>query len=180
MRNLDAIVEKLATAQIVFFQAADAIPCALWTVRPGDDKWSAGEVAAHLIAVEQRIVHGARQASEKPATPVPLLKKLHLPIALVEARVIKRKSPLPVHPSLVCSKEDMIGELRVVRERTLLFLKETRQRDLSEYYWRHPFLGMLNTYKWFEMIAAHEIRHAKQVLEIAKGLLKPVTTAENR
>jgi hypothetical protein len=38
---------------------------------------------------------------------------------------------------------------------------------------------MLNTYEWFEMIAAHQIRHAKQVLKIATALSKTVTSAGN-
>jgi hypothetical protein len=94
--------------------------------------------------------------------------------------VAKLKAPLPLHPTQSETKEETLGKLRAVREDTLAFLEETHHRDLSPYYWRHPFLGMLNMYEWFEMIAAHQIRHAKQVLEIATGLPKPVTSAENR
>lgn len=48
----------------------------------------------------------------------------------------------------------MLGQLRGARERTLTFLDRTKGRDFSAYHWRHPFVGMLNFYEWFEMIAA--------------------------
>jgi hypothetical protein len=78
---------------------------------------------------------------------------------------------------LLNAKEEMLGELRAARERTLAFLEETSKRDLSAYCWPHPFLGMLNGYEWFEMIARHEIRHTKQMREIAAGLPKAVESA---
>ena len=180
MRNLAPIVEKLAKAQKGFFHAADAIPCALWTARPGDEQWSAGEVATHLALVEHAIVDGARRVSRKTPKAIPLLQRFHLPMSLAEIRIIRLKAPTYVHPTQPRTKEEALEELRAVREDTLAFLQETRHLDLSAYYWRHPFLGMLNTYEWFEMIAAHQVRHTKQVLEIATALPKPVTSAENR
>ena len=89
---------------------------------------------------------------------------------LVEARVIRRKSPVPLDESLMAEKEAMLAGLRGARERTLAFISETEQRDLSAYCWRHPFLGMLNLYEWLEMIAAHQLRHMKQIREIEAKL----------
>jgi hypothetical protein len=104
-------------------------------------------------------------------------KRFHFPMWLVESRIIRRKSPIPLDPSLLNAKEEMLGELRAARERTLAFLVETSKRDLSAYCWPHPFLGMLNGYEWFEMIASHEIRHTKQMREIAARLPKVVESA---
>jgi hypothetical protein len=95
---------------------------------------------------------------------------MHLPLWLVEARVVRRKSPVPLDESLLVEKEAMLGELRRVRELTMAFISETERRDLSCYYWRHPFWGMLNAYEWMEMIAAHQLRHTKQVREIEAKL----------
>jgi hypothetical protein len=38
----------------------------------------------------------------------------------------------------------------------------------------HAFLGTLNAYEWFQMIASHEVRHTKQMKEIAAALPKVV------
>ena len=179
MPTLSPIIEKLAEAQTTFFQAADGIPPEQWTMQPGAKGWSAAEVVAHLVTVELAVVGGADRITQKPPKRIPLLQRMHLPIRLVESRLIRRKSPLPLDATLVCAKEEMLGQLRAARERSLAFLEETKKRDLSAYRWRHAFLGMLNIYEWFEMIAAHQMRHAKQMKEIAERLPKPVTSAGN-
>jgi hypothetical protein len=88
------------------------------------------------------------------------------------------KIALPQDPELICEKEEMLAGLRAARERTLAFIEETRGRDLSVYCYRHPFLGTLNLYEWFEMIASHEIRHTKQMREIAARLPKVVASLQ--
>ena len=133
-------------------------------------EWSAAQLVAHLVGVERAIVTRVDQLTQKEPIPVPFSKRLHLPMWLVEARVIRRKSPVPLDESLLAEKEAMLGELRRVRERTLAFIAETERRDLSAYCWRHPFLGTLNVYEWMEMIAAHQLRHTKQVREIEAKL----------
>jgi hypothetical protein len=72
----------------------------------------------------------------------------------------------------------MLVELREVRKGTLALLEETRNRDLSAYRWRHPFLGSLNAYEWFSFLGSHQIRHEKQMREIAASLPKPISTSQ--
>lgn len=178
MQRLEPILEKLVHAQTVFFRAADAIQPENWTAKSKPEEWCAGELVAHLIMVERGIIGGADRVAQKTPKRIPYRKRLHLPLWLVEARVIRRKSPIPLDPGLVGPKEEMLAELRAVRERSLAFLDETKSRDLSAYCWPHPFLGVLNIYEWFEMIAAHQLRHTKQIREIAGGLPKVVGNAQ--
>lgn len=70
----------------------------------------------------------------------------------------------------------MLTHLREVRADTLVFVGETAGKDLRKYHMPHPFLGSLNMYEWFQMIASHQIRHTKQLKEIAAALPKTVTT----
>jgi len=170
MTSLQPIREKLARAQTAFFRAADAIPAEKWANCPGLNEWSAAELVAHLVVVERGVVTNVDRLTQKTPIPVPFPKRVHLPLWLVEARVIRRKSPVPLDESLMAEKEAMLAGLRRVRERTLAFMSETERRDLSAYCWRHPFLGMLNVYEWMEMIAAHQLRHSKQVREIEAKL----------
>jgi hypothetical protein len=178
MLSIEATMRKLAEAQEAFFRAADAIPTDEWKTSPGNGAWSAAELVAHLIMAERGIIGAADKITQKPARPAPLYKRFHFPLAMVEARVIRRKTPIPVNPQLVREKEAMLGELREVRGRTLAFLEETKGRDLSAYGWRHPFLGRLNFYEWFEFVGSHQIRHRKQMQEIADNFPKPVATLQ--
>ena len=176
--DLARITGKLARSQADFLCTADAVPCELWQTRPPDGGWSPAEIVAHLCQVERGVLGTADRIIRHPPRPVPFLKRFHVPLRIVEARVIRRESPIPLDPELLDGKEPMLANLRSVRERTLAFLEETSARDLSAYYWPHPFLGMLNSYRWFEMIASHQIRHVKQMQRISHGLPKDVVSSQ--
>ena len=172
--NLEPIREKLMAAQNNFCRVADGISAEKWACKPGQEQWCAAEVVAHLGMVEQAILTAAGRVSQNQPRQIPFRKRFHLPIWLVQSRLIRRKTPIPLDPELMAPKEEMMAGLRAARERTLAFMDETRQRNMSCYYWPHPFLGMLNTYEWLQMIAAHQNRHAKQMKEIAERLPKVV------
>jgi uncharacterized damage-inducible protein DinB len=176
--KLDLILEKLAHAQRRLLRSADSVPADQWKMRPARGGWSAGELIAHLIVVERGVVGKADRIQQKTPKQFSFFQRLHLPIRLVEARVIRQKSPIPLDPELIQEKETMLAALRDVRERTLAFLEETQGRNLSEYRWRHPFLGSFNMYDWFQFVAAHEARHEKQMREIAASLPKAIATLQ--
>jgi DinB superfamily len=174
MRSLEPTLTKLARAQAAFFRAADAVASKHWNTQPRAEEWSAAQLVAHLVMVEKAVVGGADRITQKAPRYIPFYKRFHIPIWVVESRVIRRKTPLPLDHGLMAGKEEMLGELRAARERTLAFMEETKERDLRAYCWEHAFLGMLNVYEWFEMIAAHEVRHTKQMKEIAAHFPKAV------
>lgn len=176
--SLETIVENLARAQGELLRAADSVPAEQWKARPAEGRWSAGELIGHLTAIERAVLSRAGKALQKPPRAVPFYKRLHVPMMIVEARVFRRKAPSQVEPRSVGEKEEMLAELREVREQTLSFILETRGRDLSKYILPHPFLGALNTYDWLQFIASHEVRHMKQMREIARALPKTVTSLQ--
>ena len=178
MASLKTIVENLARAQAELLRAADAVPAEQWKTRPADGRWSAGELIGHLSEIERAILSRADKQLQKPPKAVPFYKRFHVPMMIVEKRVIKRKAPSNVEPQNVGEKEEMLAEFRGVRERTMAFIEETRGRDLSKYNMPHPFLGNLNAYDWLQFIASHEIRHTKQMREIAEALPKSVTSLQ--
>jgi uncharacterized damage-inducible protein DinB len=175
---LEPILEKLSRAQDRLLRTADSVSADQWKTSPDHGGWSAAEVVAHLVMVERSVIGSADRIAQKTPRHIPLLKRFHLPLALVEARVIRRKTPIPLDPELVREKETALAELREVRERTLAFMDETKDRDLSEYRWPHPFLGTMNTYEWFQMIAAHQLRHEKQMRKIVETLPKAIATLQ--
>jgi uncharacterized damage-inducible protein DinB len=175
---LATIIENLARAQGDLLRAADDIPAERWKTRPAEGRWSAGELICHLSAIERAILSRTDKLLQKSPKPVPFYKRLHVPMILVEARVIRRKVPAPLEPRMVGEKEEMLAELRQARERTSAFIEETMERDLSKYCMAHAFLGTLNGYEWLQFIASHEIRHTKQMREIAMSLPKTVTSLD--
>ena len=127
------------------------------------------------MMVERAVVAATDRILKKQPKHTPMLKRFRLPFAFAEMRLIRLKTPIPVDPRLLLEKDAMLAELREVRVRTLALIEETRNRDLSAYRWRHPFLGSLNTYEWFLLLGSHQIRHEKQLREIAASLPKPIS-----
>ena len=174
MPNLQFTFRKLNRAEQGLLAAADTVLDELWNTPPDADSWSAAHLVAHLCQVERSVLGYADRVIRKAPRRIPYWQRFHVPFVVVEKRLIRRKSPIPINPDLLDGKEAMLAELRSVRGRTLSFLDETQGRDLSVYYWPHPFLGKLNFYSWFTFIAVHQIRHTKQMVEIAKNLPKRV------
>lgn len=172
--DLKSITDCMAKSQRGFLSAADAVSAEDWKTRPREGRWSAAELVAHLMVIERAVIAKADRIARKSPKRVSLLKRIHLPLALVEARWTRHKTPIPIREGMLRDKEVMLADLRTVRERSLAFLHEMKRRDLSEYCWAHPVLGTLNTYEWIKFLALHEIRHTKQMREIATSLPKSV------
>lgn len=178
MPNLRATAQKLELAQGRFLAAADTVDSSQWNTTPSPGAWSAAHLVAHLCLLERGILGYAERVIRKNPLPVSLFQRLHFPLALVESRLIKRKSPSALLPKTLGSKEELLADLRSVRERTLAFLKETHGRNLSVYGWPHPFLGRLDFYTWFTFVAAHQIRHTKQMVEISQNIPNRVVSSQ--
>src|SRR5258706_14480121 len=147
MRTLQPIRQKLARAQTAFFRAADAIPGERWDNCPGLNQWSAGELVAHLVVVERGVVTNADRLTQKAPIPVPFPKRLHFPMWLVEARVIRRKSPVPLDEGLMAEKEAILAGLRGVRERTPGFSSSAERRKFRAYFRAQALPGMLKLHE---------------------------------
>ena len=178
MPPLEPILEKLDRSQHNLLRAADAVPADLWKTCPREGAWSAAELIAHIMTVERAVVGAAGRILKKQPKPTPIWKRFRLPFVFAEIRLARLKTPIPVDPQLLREKDAMLAELRDVRRGTLALIEETRNRDLSAYRWRHPFLGSLNAYEWFFLLGSHQIRHEKQMREIAASLPKPISASQ--
>jgi DinB superfamily len=173
--QLEPILKKLDRAQCNLLRAADAIPADVWKTSTRQGTWSAAELLSHVMTVERTVIGAAGRILKKQPKHIPVLKRFRLPFALAEIRFVRMKTPIPVDAHLLREKDVMLAQLREVREGTLALIEETRNRDLSAYRWRHPFLGSLSAYEWFSFLGSHQIRHEKQLREIATALRKPVS-----
>ena len=180
MSRIESILRKLESSRRQLLSAADAVSAEQWQMPPSQGRWCAAQLVAHLGLVERFILHNADQVTQGHPKARRFLERLHVPFVIVEKRWFRRKSPARVTPGDVAAgKEEMLADLREARECTLAFMDETKARDLSGYCWLHPFLGHLSVYDWLRFIASHEIRHTKQMREIAASLPKSVANLRN-
>lgn len=167
--DLGGLLDRLGDARSALFAAADQVSGSRWRQRPSPARWAAAEVIAHLTQVEGAITSNAVKLVEREPRRFPVWRRWRAPFWVIEYRLARRETPIPLDPSILGGKEEMLAALREARRRTLAFLEETRARDLSAYAWPHPFLGTFGFYDWFRLIAHHEIRHTKQIREIVNS-----------
>jgi len=170
VKNLEPILELLRTSRRKFVATANDVPSELWRASPGAGRWSSAEVVAHVTMVEQAIIAGAKKVLQAAPKRVPFLKRLHAPVALAAWRGTKRRSPVGLDQSLVTDRPAALNHLNIAREATVGFIESTRGQDLRVYRFPHPFLGNLNIYDWFRMIAYHDLRHAQQIREVVETI----------
>jgi hypothetical protein len=120
--------------------------------------------------VETLMTGAAAKIARKPPVAVPFLKRFHIPIALVTWRGVRVQSPIPLDTLLLDDREVMLSRLLDQRQRTLAVLEAGRRSNLRRYRVQHPFLGSLHYYDWFRTLAAHDIRHAKQLREALREI----------
>ncbi len=172
MQNIAPIIEHLSRTRTQLERALAAVPEDRWRATPPGGGWSAAEVVAHLVMVEKAITDGAAKLVTAPPRRVPFWKRSPVPPMVVSWRGMKRKTPIPLDSALLAAKEQMLAALAGQCRHTLGFLEAQRERDLSQFYSRHPFLGFVNGCQWFWVMGYHEVRHAKQIHEIVDSFHK--------
>lgn len=165
-QDVAPIVERLKETLAGLEAAAKAVPAERWREPPRAGAWSAAEVMAHLTMVESGVSGRAAKLLKIEPRPVPIWKRVHLPVRLAQWRRFKAKTPIPLDPKLVGEKEEMLARYAGLRQGSIALLEESRERDLGAYRWNHPFFGSLNFYDWFRMLFYHEARHIRQIREI--------------
>src|SRR3979411_3076298 len=103
--SLATIVENLARAQRELLRAAEAVPEDQWKTRPAERR-------GHLSAVDRAIRSRADKLLQKPPKSLPFFKRFHVPMMVVEARVIRLKTPKWLDVQTIREKEEMLAELR--------------------------------------------------------------------
>ncbi|MGA8038439.1 MAG: DinB family protein [Candidatus Acidiferrales bacterium] len=168
MKNLAPILALLSSTRSQLIASADAFPSDRWRTAPTEGKWSAAQIVVHTMQVEESIIRASKKTVQKSPYSVPFFKRFHLPLALAAGRVRKLKSPIAIDESRVPVQSEYAEKITATRRGTLEFIDETRSRDLHPYTFPHPVFGPLNIYDWFRLIAYHELRHAKQIREVAE------------
>jgi hypothetical protein len=165
VQDIAPIIDHLNRTRASLLDLCARIPDEQWPLAAHGGDWSPGEIIAHLTMVETKVTGVAARIIQSPAIRVPLWKQMHLPIAFVQWRVIRVKTPVPLDASLIGKKFPMLERFTEIRRQTMALLQENQQRDLHGYRFPHPFLGSYHLYDWFRFLGFHEVRHTKQMQE---------------
>ena len=136
--------------------------------QPSEDVWSIANNVEHLALVEKSL----RAAITFSLSQTPSEEEIashtnsnNYVRKAVSTRGVALKAPERVAPSLTMNIEESLAIFLERREDNMNFLTTTEE-DLHKHYWKHPFLGLFDTYQIFMMLAAHTERHIAQMEEV--------------
>lgn len=133
--------------------------------RPGDEGWSPGQIAHHLLLAANQFLAGGKKVTGMGAKARRLglvRRALSAPVAMVRYPFLKAKAPAPVKPT-GGKKEEALFKLAQAWKATDQFIESCTEEDLKTLGMRHPLFGWTPMGKMFRMMAAHELRHTAQL-----------------
>jgi hypothetical protein len=153
-----------------FLAAIDGVTEAQWKWKPAPEKWSAGEVAEHVVLAEADQFANVKKALAAPAEPS-WEKMTSSKTAMIEYAMAPRLGRVQSPEKLVPSGKLTLAEAkeRFLRQREEIekFARENKDA-IKEHVWEHPFpiFDPLNGYQWLIYIPLHTMRHDKQIAEV--------------
>src|SRR5260370_5249003 len=138
-----------------------------WKFKPAPDRWSAAEIVEHLALIEDVLVENIFGNIDKQPAPNADRDAKQVDamiLAKVPDRSTKFQAPPSVTPTGRWTHADALEHYIAGRAQTVTLLKSTP--DLRQHPINHPALGSLDGYQWVLAVAAHSVRHTKQILEV--------------
>jgi hypothetical protein len=171
---LTVVLARLEQSRAALREAIARVPPQQRDQPPASDRWSVAGVLEHLALVDERStgILGSKIAEARAALPPeegdPALLPPNLEAMLTD-RTERRQAPPPLHPSgLRC--EEAWARAQASRAAFVDLITGADGLALSRVIHEHQRFGALNVYQWAGFLAAHESRHAEQLLEIASQL----------
>ncbi|MEO7529847.1 MAG: DinB family protein [Sediminibacterium sp.] len=132
--------------------------------KPAEDKWSAAEVAEHLLLFDSRL--NSILASATHSSNRDMSEKVPVFTARISDRTNKIEAPPFLIPSAdVRSPEDLIEKIRAERNKICKTIEEI-DLTLHSKEFPHRFFGELTAYEWVNLVDVHAKRHIEQLQEL--------------
>ena len=170
------VFSRLDTARAALAAAVERVPPALRQKRPGPERWSAAEVIEHISIVE-RIFGGrvtdAITTARSGGLAAEAGDRAPLPDAIetrMADRVNKRTAVEAAQPTGSLDAAAAWAALEAGHERLRQTVAGAEGLALGKVTIAHPFFGEMSVYQFVELMAAHEMRHAEQITEIARDV----------
>jgi uncharacterized damage-inducible protein DinB len=171
------VFSRLDAARAALGAAVDRVPPALRQQRPGPDRWSAAEVIEHISIVERlfggRVTEAIGAARSTGLAAEAGDDRLPLPDAIetrMADRMNKRTAVEAAQPTGSLDAVAAWAALEAGHERLRQTVAGAEGLALGQVTLAHPFFGEMSVYQFVELMAAHEMRHAEQITEIANAL----------
>jgi hypothetical protein len=140
------------------------------THRNEEQGWTIAECLQHLAVVESGVLGMVKSSEHCVKEPVQKEKSRYSNRGLINA-VIRRPEKLSTPDMLLAGKyskcDEAVSAFNADREEIKKWIEVT-QADLHALILPHPNFGMLDTYQWVLLLAAHSHQHIMQIEDVQK------------
>lgn len=162
------LVKELERTSAKLLKSVDGLSEAQWKFKAAPDKWSIAECAEHIAASEAFIrgvvEKGLATPLEEGQATADLVKDDLILTAVVD-RSKKFSAPEPLVPTQRFGSTAVTLEtFRKERATSIEFAQSGA--EFRKHGFKHPALGMIDTYGWMLLLSAHSERHTLQIEEV--------------
>ena len=170
LEEREKVIQLLRGSQRDFLKSVQDLSSEQWSWKPAPDRWSAGEVAEHILLSESALFAKVQEALSNPPNPEWEKKtagKTEFLEKVMPNRLGRAQAPEGIQPQGKLSRAEIMSRYAEARERTLRFAQETKAA-LKEHTAEHPFpvFNTLSAWQWLLYIPLHNTRHVKQIEEV--------------
>lgn len=173
--DLKQALEYFEQARNRVIEITTGLSDAQWHFKPGPDRWSVAENLEHIVTVQERVLGPIQDMLAQAPAPPPDRDNERIDAIVMEKvpdRSITAKAPEFIDPTGQSTPDDCLLRLFHNYER-LAELVETRT-DLRDHIMDSPPLRIVTNgeyttmdgFQWALTMAAHDLRHADQILEV--------------
>lgn len=133
------------------------------------EKWSIRQCMEHITLSESfldQMLQGVLNAPANPEKRAEIkITDEQIPVMLVD-RTKKAQAPEPIQPKgSFKSADEAIQQFTIARDKHIEYMKTTTD-DMRNHCAPHPAFGMMDSYQWMLLVAAHSKRHTLQIEEV--------------
>jgi DinB superfamily len=133
------------------------------------EKWSIRQCMEHIALSEGFLGQMLEGIMKSPANPEKRseikITDEQIPVMLLD-RTKKAQAPEPIQPKgSFKSADEAVQQFTTARDKHIEYMKTT-QDDMRNHCMPHPAFGMMDTYQWMLLVAAHTKRHTLQIEEV--------------
>ncbi len=166
----EAAVKNLEETRRAFLASIQGMSDAQFRYKPSPERWSAAEVAEHIVITEERLFGMVTEKMMRTPTDKDLLAQVqHDDNRIMQAvtdRSQRVKAPEMLQPTgRFPTLEAVTTAFGQVRDKTVSYV-QTTQDDLRGHAMPHPFLKALDGYQALLLASAHCARHTAQIEEV--------------
>ena len=145
-----------------------------WSFKLGSDRWSVGEVVAHIVLADGLLFDTATKSliGQPDARWEETLRKTETLRRALPDRSRRVDAPGVIQPRRAMPREELLSRFMDQRARVLKYARET-DAPLKAHTAANPFLGRLNAHQWLLYIPLHHLRHNQQIADVRTSAAYP-------